>query len=297
MESGHTARASAPVGAASATPAQRIVRRGAPDYPAALLDLPDPPDELHVRGALPGARAVAIVGSRAATGYGLERAERLAADLAHLGVAIVSGLARGIDAAAHRGALDAGGVTVAVLPGGLDAITPVSHAGLSERIAGRGALLSEWPGAYPARRGMFLRRNRLIAALADATVVVEAAERSGALSTAAVARRIGRPLLAVPGDADRVTSRGCNALLRAGARFCENAGDVLRALPAGAEGGSDEARLARALTAEPRDAEALATAAGLAIGAALAGLLRLEWAGEATAHPGQRWSRRAEPPS
>ena len=101
----------------------------------------------------------------------------------------------------------------------------------------------------------------------------------------------------MPGDADRVTSRGCNALLRAGARFCENAGDVLRALPAGAEGGSDEARLARALTAEPRDAEALAMAAGLAIGAALAGLLRLEWAGEATAHPGQRWSRRAEPPS
>jgi DNA processing protein len=286
-------------GAAEAAPETRCIRRGADDYPAALLDLAKPPDEIHVRGALPsGARTVAIVGSRAATAYGLERAGRLAADLARLGLVIVSGLARGIDAAAHRGALEAGGITVAVLPGGLDAITPTSHVGLARRIAGRGALLSEWPGAHAASRGLFIRRNRLIAALAQATVVVEAAERSGALSTALLARRLGRPLLAVPGDVDRVTSRGCNALLREGARFCENAADVLRVLPpasAAESAGSDEARLAAALAARPLAAETLAATAGVAIDRALAGLLRLEWAGEAQAHPGQRWSKRAGP--
>jgi DNA processing protein len=281
-------------------PMERCIQRGASGYPAALLELSRPPREIHVRGALPpaGARAVAIVGSRAATPYGLEHAERLAADLAGLGIVIVSGLARGIDAAAHRGALAAGGVTLAVLPGGLDAITPTSHVGLARRIARRGALLSEWPGAFPVGRGMFVRRNRLIAALAGATVVVEAAERSGALSTAAVARRLARPLFAVPGDVDRPTSRGCNALLRAGARFCESAADVVRALPAPAipvEAGSDESRLAAVLGAEPLPAETLAARAGVAIGLALAGLLRLEWMGEAVAHPGQRWSRRSEP--
>jgi len=286
-------------GAPAAGPMERRIPRGAPDYPAALLDLPQPPDEIHVRGSLPsGTRAVAIVGSRAATAYGLERAQCLAADLAQLGVTIVSGLARGIDAAAHRGALEAGGVTVAVLPGGIDAITPRSHGELARRIARRGALVAEWPGAFAVQPGLFLRRNRLIAALAHATVVVEAAEKSGALSTATVARGLGRALLAVPGDVDRPTSRGCNALLRAGARFCECAADVMRALPRSAPAGpgaSDEARLAAALCDDPRPAEALAAAAGLPIGRALAALLRLEWAGEAVAHPGQRWARRPEP--
>jgi len=290
------AGATVPPGSA-AQRGERRIARGERDYPAALLDLADPPPEIHLRGALPAGRAVAIVGSRAATPYGLERAERIAADLARLGLVIVSGLARGIDAAAHRGALEAGGITVAILPGGLSAITPESHVGLAERIARRGALLSEWPGAFPARRGMFVRRNRLIAALSQATVVVEAAERSGAISTAAAARRLGRPLLAVPGDVDRATSRGCNALLRSGAAFCESAADVLRVLPApGAAAGdaSDEARLAAALTDDPLPAEALAQAAGLSIERALAGLLQLEWARAASAHPGQRWSRRAE---
>ena len=278
---------------------ERVIARGAPGFPSPLLDLPEPPEEIHVCGALPpGARAVAIVGSRAATPYGLERAERIAADLARLGVTIVSGLARGIDAAAHRGALAAGGVTIAVLPGGLDAITPASHLPLARRIAERGALLSEWPGGMAPHPGLFLRRNRLIAALGQATVVVEAAEQSGALTTAAVARALGRPLLAVPGDVDRVTSRGCNALLRAGARFCESTADVMRALPApdaAGSGATDEARLAAVLAPEPRPVESLASAAGVPLGRALAALLQLEWAGAAEAHPGQRWSRRAEP--
>ena len=268
-------------------------------YPEALLDLTDPPRQIHVRGVLPsGIRAVAIVGSRAATRYGLERAERIASDLARLGLVVVSGLAHGIDAAAHRGALESGGVTVAVLPGGLEAITPESHRGLAARIARRGALLTEWPADYAATRGLFVRRNRLIAALGEVTVVVEAAERSGALSTAEFARGLGRPVLAVPGDVDRPTSRGCNALLRGGARFCENAADVMEALPhrpgAGPDA-SDEARLAAALADRPLAAEALAAAAGLPIERALAALLRLEWAGAAVARPGQRWTRRAEP--
>jgi DNA processing protein len=283
--------------AAAAGAAERLIRRGDLDYPAALLDLPHPPPELHLRGALPtGARAVAIVGSRAATRYGVEFAARLGADLARLGVAIVSGLARGIDAAAHRGALEAGGVTVAVLPGGLDAITPAGHAGLAAQIARRGALLSEWPAEQSANAGLFLRRNRLIAALGAATVVVEAAEKSGALATAAVARRLGRPLLAVPGDVDRVTSRGCNRLLRAGAALCEGVSDVLHLLPeATTATASDEARLAAALGDRPRPLEALALAAGLPVDRALAALLHLEWAGAAVAHPGQRWARRAGP--
>lgn len=299
METGLVARdAGRPPRAATAAGAgERLIRPGDREYPAALLDLPDPPQELHLRGALPaGAAAVAIVGSRAATRYGSEFAARLGADLARLGITIVSGLARGIDAAAHRGALEAGGVTVAVLPGGLDAITPMGHAGLAAQIARRGALLSEWPATRAAHAGLFLRRNRLIAALGAATVVVEAAVRSGALATATVARRLGRPLLAVPGDVDRATSRGCNGLLRTGAALCEDVSDVLRLLPeATVCGASDEARLAAALGDRPCALEALAGAAGLPVARALAALLHLEWAGAASAHPGQRWARRAEP--
>ena len=199
--------------------------------PEALGALADPPAELHVRGTWPAGLCVAIVGARAATEYGRAFAHRLAADLATLGIVIVSGLARGIDAAAHRGALDAGGITVAVLPGSLDRITPPSHAELAERIVlGRGALVAEWERDVNVKPGLFLKRNRLIAGLSLATVVVEAADRSGALATAAIARKLGRPVLAVPGDTDRPSSRGCNALLRAGTLWCESARDVLEAL-------------------------------------------------------------------
>jgi DNA processing protein len=222
----------------------------------------------------------------------------------------VSGLARGIDAAAHAGALEAGGLTVAVLPGSLDTITPPSHAPLARRIERHGALAAEWAHGMPAARGLFLRRNRLIAAVARATVVVEAAGRSGALSTAAVARRLGRPVLAVPGDIDRPSSRGCLALLRGGARVCEGAADVLASLdapvpsppsPAGTlePGGStgepaasnDASRVAAALELEPCALDTLARRAGVAPARVLAALLQLEWAGVATAHPGPRWSR------
>jgi len=229
---------------------------------------------------------------------------------------IVSGLARGIDAAAHRGALAAGGATVAVLPAGLARITPPEHTELADAIARRGALVSEWEASIAPLPGRFVERNRLIAALAAVTVVVEAATRSGGLVTAAVARRLGRPVLAVPGDLDRPTVQGCVALLRAGASVCAGAGDVLAALarapgraPASPRGSSSraraprralaahgaaetpEARLLTALGGAPVHVEPLARAAGLELSEALAALLRLEWAGAVSALPGQRWRR------
>lgn len=267
--------------------------RGGDGYPAALLGLADPPAALHVRGILPERdRAVAIVGARAATPYGRRIAGTLAGDLARLGFAVVSGLARGIDAAAHLGALEAGGPSVAVLPGGLDAIVPVEHRGLAERLAERGALVSEWASGPPRFRGAFVTRNRIIAALSAATVVVEAGEASGALATAAAARALGRPVLAVPADVDRPTSRGTHALLRSGARLCEEAADVLAALaPLGAGAAGAEGRLLAALGVEPEPLERLAIGAGLGVDEALAALLRLEWAGAVERRPGQRFAR------
>jgi len=270
---------------------------GGAGYPVALADLSDVPPCVFLRGApVPDAgRCVALVGSRAASPYGLAIAERLARDLAMLGCTIVSGLARGIDAAAHRGALAAGGATVAVIPSGLDTITPAHHETLAGQVAERGTLLSEVESGPPFGPGAFVRRNRLIAALAAMTVVVEAAERSGALSTAAAARRLGRAWGAVPGDADRPTARGALVLLRAGARLVTDAGDVVAALPVPATGGAGEtgasSRLAAALDEAPRTAEDLAERAGLAPADAFAELLRLEWAGLAQALPGPRWRR------
>jgi DNA processing protein len=285
-----------------------------PHYPAGLRDLRDPPPSLYVRGgALPAvAAAIAVVGSRAASPYGVAQAMRLAGDLARLGFTIVSGLAHGIDAAAHRGALAAGGRTVAVIPSGLDAITPRHHAMLAESIAERGALVSERPGGPPYGKGAFLERNRLIAGLASATVVVEAAARSGALNTAEWARGLGRPVLAVPGQVDRETARGCHRLIREGATLCEDAGDVLEVVSgrgarrrfrsdASATGGAPaipdgieptpEARLLAVLGRDALTVDDLARAAGLALPEALAALTALGWSGAAVAHAGQRWSR------
>ena len=282
--------------------ATRECQRGTPDWPAGLDALRDPPGCLRVRGmsellALP---AVSIVGSRAASAYGTTMATRLAADLARLGWVIVSGLARGIDAAAHRGALDVNGRTVAVLPGGLDRVSPPGHRALAASIARRGALVSERPDDMPVvHRGEFIRRNRLIAALARATVVVEAAETSGALATARVAAQLGRAVLAVPGDVDREGSRGTLGLLRAGARPCADAADVLAALQPGPPSAANAQgpavagpeRLLSALDERPRTVDALAQASGLDPAATSAALLELSWAGLARSEPGGRWRR------
>ena len=299
-----------------------------PLYPAGLHDLADSPPVLYTRGALPPvpAESVAIVGSRAASPYGRAMAERLASDLARLGYAVVSGLARGIDAAAHRGAMDAGGRTWAVLPSPVDDVAPRHHRGLAESIAARGGLLSEIAHGEPIHASSFIERNRLIAGLSCATVVIEAAQKSGALSTAAAARRLGRAVLAVPGDIDRETSRGCHALLRRGAGLCECAADVVRAaeawqsahgarpregmaprdrtesgLRSGGAGAARhvpspgdeniESRLLKLLGKEPESIESLIRKAGIELSQALAALLALQWSGAVECRPGQRWAR------
>lgn len=201
-------------------------------YPTMLREIPDPPGVLFVRGSLlpSDGLAIAIVGSRHATQYGLAQAERLAGSLARAGLTIISGLARGIDAAAHRGALAAGGRTVAVLASGLLNIYPPEHLLLSEEVASQGALISEAPMDSQPLSGMFPARNRIVSGLALGVIVVEAAKRSGALITARHAGEQGREVFAVPGRVDNRMSHGCHQLIRDGAKLVETADDVLEEL-------------------------------------------------------------------
>ncbi|MBV6522723.1 MAG: hypothetical protein MNPFHGCM_02873 [Gemmatimonadaceae bacterium] len=188
-------------------------------YPSALLDLEDPPPFLFSLGCVSHLEMpmVAIVGTREATGYGERIASRFAASLADAGIAVVSGLARGIDTAAHRGVLARSGATVAVLPSGVDLPCPPRHRTIHAEIVARGLVVSEHECGSTPRRGSFPRRNRLIAALGAATIVVEAGHRSGAQLTASLAIGIGRPVGAVPGAIDSPASVGTNALIRDGA--------------------------------------------------------------------------------
>jgi DNA processing protein len=201
-------------------------------YPAALRELPDPPRVLWGRGRLAtmAAPAVAIVGTREATPYGLRIATAIAARCARAGIAVISGLARGIDGAAHQAALDAGGRTVGVLGTGVDVVFPRTHRALQERVATEGLLLTELPPGAPGHGGTFPRRNRIIAALASLTVVVEAGERSGALITAGHAADLGRQVAVVPGPIDQPSARGSNALMRSGAHVLADVDDVLALL-------------------------------------------------------------------
>jgi len=206
-----------------------VIPHGSPGYPALLGTIADPPGLLFVRGGfLPcDALAVAVVGSRHATAYGRKVAWQLAGSLARAGYTVVSGLARGIDAAAHRGALDAGGRTIAVLGGGVLAVYPPEHDDLATEIAGRGAVVSEAPPLAEPFRGAFPQRNRIISGLSLGTVVVQGAETSGAMITARLAGEQGREVFAVPGPVDCRMSRGCHRLIRDGARLVESVDDVL----------------------------------------------------------------------
>ena len=202
-------------------------------YPRALREIADPPGVLFQRGKLlpQDAVSVAIVGSRHGTQYGIATAERLATSLARAGLTIVSGLARGIDAAAHRGALAAGGRTIAVLGGGVLNLYPPEHKELAEQIVAHGAVLSEVPPRAVPIGGMFPQRNRIISGLSLGVIVVEAAIGSGALSTARHAMEQGREVFAVPGRVDSLVSHGCHRLIRDGAKLVETADDVLEELP------------------------------------------------------------------
>ncbi len=209
-----------------------IVTESEPAYPRLLREIYDPPSVLYVDGRLlpEDALAIAIVGTRHATRYGLNQAERLAASLARAGLTIVSGLARGVDAAAHRGALAAGGRTLAVLASGLLNVYPPEHAPLAAQIARQGAVISESPLQFQPIAGAFPQRNRLISGLSLGVIVVEAGTRSGALITAKHAMEQGREVFAVPGQIDNHLARGCHRLILDGARLIESADDVLEEL-------------------------------------------------------------------
>lgn len=279
-----------------------------PRYPALLAAIPSPP-ELDVRGSLmpTDALAIAVVGSRQATAYGVEVAETLAADLAARGVTIVSGLARGIDSAAHRGALAAGGRTLAVLGHGIAHVYPPENAALAGAIAEHGAVLSQFPATLGPLSYNFPARNRTLAGLALGVVVVEAAERSGALITAGLAGDLGREVFAVPGRITSAASRGTNGLIRDGARLVEHWSDVVSELgeswrrliedvttlatpAAQPEPESDEARMLEQLSVEEaQHIERLIARAGVDAARAGTALIALELAGQARQLAGQRW--------
>jgi DNA processing protein len=212
----------------------RWLARSASDFPPLLRAIHDPPPGLFVRGSaavdLLTRPAVAIVGARSCTDYGAHVARSLGRELAAAGVVVVSGLARGVDGWAHRGALEGGGSTVAVLGCGIDRDYPRAHAALAAQIAATGLIVSEYPPGVAPAPWRFPARNRIVAGLTTATVVVEARERSGALITADLALEEGRDVLAVPGEITSALSRGTNALLRLGAVAVTSCDDVLEAI-------------------------------------------------------------------
>lgn len=291
------------------------------DYPAALRCMSDPPMVLTVRGELTprdGERGVALVGTRQATPYGLVQARRFGRELADAGCTIISGLARGIDYAAHSGALDAGGRTIAVLGFGLGQLGRSENAALAEVIAaGHGALVSEFPLYRRPDRGTFPQRNRLVAAWARATMVVEAPLHSGAMLTAGLAaERYGRPVFALPGAAESRCSAGCHALIRDGAVLCSAPRELLDDLGwsgvpqqgnlfaeegsaarpfagvprlAPLQPGSQEALLLRALEAGNDTVDRLCTALGLAASELTPLLLKLQIQHRVQPLPGARF--------
>lgn len=274
-------------------------------YPTQLRAIPSPPPFLFLRGELlnEDALAVAVVGSRHATQYGIQTAERLAEELAARGITIVSGFARGIDTAAHRGALRGGGRTVAVLGSGVDVMYPSENRRLADQVMKAGALLSQFPMGAPPFQHHFPLRNRTIAGMSLGTVVVEAAEQSGALITAGHAGELGREVFAVPGSVNSATSRGAHRLIQDGAKLVQGWDDVIAELPpvwrrclkeplapvAGSPPEGDAGRLLALLGAEPVHIEQLIERSGVGSGRTAALLLTLELGGWVRQLPGQMY--------
>lgn len=284
----------------SEQPGNHLVTLADENYPAALLEIPDPPVVLFAKGrlALLRATAIAIVGSRNATPQGISTARAFARSLSEAGLTVVSGLALGIDAAAHEGGLEGASSTIAVTGTGLDIVYPARNRALAHRIAEQGLLLSEFPLGTGAVAHNFPRRNRLISGLSRGVLVVEAAVKSGSLTTARFGADQGREVFAIPGSIHSPLARGCHALIKQGAKLVESAQDVLEELqmiapvrdrPATAPKEDDS--LLADLGHDPCDLETLAARSGLAIDILSARLLELELEGRIASLPGGRYQR------
>ncbi len=282
----------------------RVLTPADADFPPQLQEAPLRPLVLFVRGevtALQRRPAAAVVGSRTPTPYGQDAAESLGRALARAGASLWSGLARGVDGIVHSACVAAGVPTIAVLAGGLDAIYPAEHAPLADRIvATGGALLSELPPGQRARRGHFVRRNRILALATDHVVVVEASLTSGALHTARFAAEAGPEVYALPGPWHSERSQGCHRLLAEGAHVIESTDGLLQALGLGTGSAAvshhlarsaDEERVLQAAAGGPRPTDLLARECGLERGAFLRALFRLEQQGTLQRLPGDLWRR------
>jgi DNA processing protein len=283
---------------------RRIVTLGDPEYPPRLLETPDPPLLLYTAGRIEllGAASIAVVGSRNPTPQGRDNALAFAAELGRAGLTIVSGLALGIDAAAHEGGLATPASTIGVIGTGIDIIYPKRHAALYERLAADGLIVSELPLGAPPLAAHFPQRNRIIAGLSLGTLVVEAALQSGSLITARLATEAGREVFAVPGSIHSPLARGCHALIQQGAKLVLDAKDVLDELqmpspsprpatPAGAEPPAAEDPLLEALGFDPQTLDALIARTGIPAATLNARLLDLELEGRVVRLPGQQFQR------
>jgi DNA processing protein len=281
-------------------PGHAIVTLADRDYPRRLLEIPDPPALLYVQGQveLLARASLAVVGSRNATPQGIANAASFARAFSEAGLTIVSGLALGIDAAAHRGALEGEASTVAVLGCGIDIVYPQRNAELHHAIAQRGALVSEFPLGTPPLAANFPRRNRLISGLARGVLVVEAALDSGSLITARLAAEQGRDVFAIPGSIHSPLSKGCHALIKQGAKLVESAQDVLEELAVIAPtrtaphaAAEEEHELLKHLGDDPCNVDTLCQRSGLTPDTVSAMLLQLELEGQIASLPGGRFQR------
>ncbi len=282
-------------------PGQHILTLADDAYPKAMLEIADPPSLLYVRGnpTMLTKRCLAMVGSRNATPQGLQTAENFARTLAAKGLCIVSGLALGIDAAAHRGALAAGGDTIAVIGTGADRIYPARNKELALAIVERGAVISEFPLGTPSIAANFPRRNRIISGLSRGVLVVEAAPESGSLITARLAGEQGREVFAIPGSIHSPVARGCHKLIKQGAKLVETANDVLEELgsltspeePEESAPTDDEHPVLAALGHDPCGLDDLVDYTGQSAEQLLPELLMLELSGKIAPLPGNRYQR------
>ena len=290
---------------AAADEPRAVITLGDADYPRSLLEAPDPPLLLYAQGRIELLRAesIAVVGSRNPTPQGLENARAFASHLSHAGLTIVSGLALGIDGAAHAGALEGAAGTVAVVGTGLDIVYPRRHLSLAHRIAREGLIVSEYSIGTPSMAPNFPRRNRIIAGLASGTLVVEAALQSGSLITARLANEAGREVFAIPGSIHSPLARGCHALIRQGAKLVEAAQDILEELhrPRSTSPAAPLANdlldstvddpLIAALGHDPATLDALVARTSLSAAELSARLFELELEGRVARLPGQLFQR------